>query len=95
MVPSYIKIVSPAVIEQTDPFCVEGAILVSQKVVHSIQNFIIFAKMMTTELHFHFWEEVVDMEPNQEDRVGLRQAGIAAWPEHCPEERACLVSFPQ
>ena len=58
IVPSYINTLSPVVMEQTDPFCIEGNILVPQKVVHSIRN-IISVKMMTTKLHFHFQEEVV------------------------------------
>ena len=54
IVPSYINTLSPTVMEQMDPFCVEGAILVSQKLVSSIHN--ISGKMMTTELFFHFRE---------------------------------------
>ena len=59
IVHSYINALSPVVMEQTDPFCVEGAILVPKKVVHSIHNIIILGKIMTTELLFNFREEVV------------------------------------
>ena len=58
IVPSCINTFSPAVMEQTDPFCVDSAILVPQKVIYSIHN-IISGKRMTTKLLFHFLEEVV------------------------------------
>ena len=71
--PSYVNPPSPAVMEQTDHFWVEGAIVVTQKVVHSIRNIINSGKLMTTELLLNFWEEVeVKREPNLENRVGLR-----------------------
>ena len=41
-----------------DPFCVEDAILVHQKVVHSIHNIIISGKIMTFELLLNFCEDV-------------------------------------
>ena len=50
MITSYINTLRPAVM--TDTFCVEGAILVPQKVVNSIYNIIIPGKMLTTELLF-------------------------------------------
>ena len=58
-VPSNIIILSPAVMEQRDPFCVEGVIVLHEKEVHSIHNIIIFGKMITTEILCHFREEVV------------------------------------
>ena len=57
--PSCINTRSTAVTEQTYPFCVEGAILVPWKVVHSIHNIIISGKIMTTELLVHFRKQVV------------------------------------
>ena len=61
--------------DQTDPFCVEGAIVVPQKVVHSIHNIIISGQMMTTEFLFNFSEKVVVRGAKQEKRVCLRQDG--------------------
>ena len=79
IVPSYINTLSPAVMEQTDPLCVEGAILVPQKVVHSIHNIIISGKMVTTELLLFFSfsrRGGSQREPNHENRVGLQQDRI-------------------
>ena len=55
--------------EQTIPLCVGGAILIPQKVVHSIHNIIIYSKMMTTELFVHFQKEVV-VRGSQIRRIG-------------------------
>ena len=78
IVPSCINTFSPAVMEQTDPFCVDGAILGPQKVVYSIHHIIISGKRMTTKFLFHFWEEVIVRE-SQIKRIGwvfVQQVGI-------------------
>ena len=69
IVPSYINTLSSSVMEQMDPFCVEGTIMVPQKVVHSIHKIIICGKMMTTMLLFHFREEVI-VRGSQIRRIG-------------------------
>ena len=75
IVPSYINTIRPAVMEQTDPLCVEGAIWGPQKVVHNIYSIFICGQMITTELLF-WGRGSSQRELNQENRVGLRQDGI-------------------
>ena len=66
--------INPVVTEQTDLFCVEGAILDSQEVVQSsIHNIIISGKMMTTGLLFTCSGRGSSQRELNQD---LRQVGI-------------------
>lgn len=52
-------VLSPANVEQTDPFFVEISILGLQKVINSGTNIIIIVKMVTTEFLLHLGVEII------------------------------------
>ena len=86
IVPSYINAFSPAAMEQTDPFCVEDAILVPQNVVHSIRNI---------KLLFRFREEVV-VRGSQIRRIRwmfdkLESTFLDSSHGHCGPMSRCIV----
>ena len=94
IVPSYINAFSPAAMEQTDPFCVEDAILVPQNVVHSIRN-IISGKMKNIKLLFRFREEVV-VRGSQIRRIRwmfdkLESTFLDSSHGHCGPVSRCIV----
>ena len=80
--------------EQKDLFCVDGAILIPQKVDHRM-HVIISVKMMTTELVFHFLEEVV-VRGSQIRRIvwvfdKLESTFLDSSHGHCGRVRRCIV----